>query len=86
MALRWLSKLIGAVVVLFCLQASVAPLRAESAVKKIGVDHVGIASDFNHGGGVIGWDSKNHLPAGFVAQLPKTETGKLKRFTLRQMA
>lgn len=25
-------------------------------VKKIGVDHVGISSDFNHGGGVIGWN------------------------------
>ena len=24
-------------------------------VKRIGVDHVGISSDFNHGGGVIGW-------------------------------
>ncbi|MGK2287043.1 dipeptidase [Pedomonas sp. V897] len=24
-------------------------------VKKIGVDHVAISSDFNHGGGVIGW-------------------------------
>jgi len=28
------------------------------AVKKIGIDHVGIASDFNHGGGVLGWDSE----------------------------
>jgi microsomal dipeptidase-like Zn-dependent dipeptidase len=27
-------------------------------VKKIGVDHVGIASDFNHGGGVIGCDNE----------------------------
>jgi microsomal dipeptidase-like Zn-dependent dipeptidase len=27
------------------------------AVKKIGVDHVGISSDFNHGGGVIGWQN-----------------------------
>jgi len=25
------------------------------AVKRIGIDHVGISSDFNHGGGVIGW-------------------------------
>jgi membrane dipeptidase len=25
------------------------------AVKRIGVDHVGIGSDFNHGGGVAGW-------------------------------
>lgn len=24
-------------------------------VKQIGIDHVGISSDFNHGGGVIGW-------------------------------
>lgn len=28
------------------------------AVKKIGIDHVGIASDFNHGGGVRGWDNE----------------------------
>jgi len=28
------------------------------AVKKIGIDHVGIASDFNHGGGVAGWDNE----------------------------
>ena len=28
------------------------------AVKKIGVDHVGIASDFNHGGGVAGWQNE----------------------------
>ena len=28
------------------------------AVKKIGADHVGIASDFNHGGGVVGWDNE----------------------------
>jgi microsomal dipeptidase-like Zn-dependent dipeptidase len=28
------------------------------AVKKIGVDHVGIASDFNHGGGVLGWNNE----------------------------
>jgi len=27
------------------------------AVKQIGVDHVGIASDFNHGGGVSGWQN-----------------------------
>lgn len=25
------------------------------AVQRVGIDHVGIASDFNHGGGVIGW-------------------------------
>lgn len=28
------------------------------ATKRIGVDHVGIASDFNHGGGVQGWESE----------------------------
>lgn len=27
------------------------------AVKKIGIDHVGISSDFNDGGGVIGWEN-----------------------------
>ena len=30
----------------------------EYAVKKIGIDHVGIASDFNHGGGVTGWQNE----------------------------
>jgi membrane dipeptidase len=28
------------------------------AVKKIGIDQVGIASDFNHGGGVAGWQNE----------------------------
>jgi microsomal dipeptidase-like Zn-dependent dipeptidase len=28
------------------------------AVKKIGIDHVGISSDFNHGGGVAGWQNE----------------------------
>jgi len=28
------------------------------AVKKIGIDHVGISSDFNHGGGVLGWQNE----------------------------
>jgi microsomal dipeptidase-like Zn-dependent dipeptidase len=27
-------------------------------VKKIGIDHVGISSDFNHGGGVTGWNNE----------------------------
>ncbi|SDI16495.1 Zn-dependent dipeptidase, dipeptidase homolog [Pseudomonas flavescens] len=27
------------------------------AVKKIGIDHVGISSDFNDGGGIIGWEN-----------------------------
>ncbi|MNR20512.1 Membrane dipeptidase [compost metagenome] len=26
-------------------------------VKKVGIDHVGISSDFNDGGGVIGWEN-----------------------------
>ncbi|MBD8496116.1 dipeptidase [Pseudomonas syringae] len=29
----------------------------EYAVKKIGIDHVGISSDFNDGGGLIGWEN-----------------------------
>lgn len=28
------------------------------AVKRIGIDHVGLSSDFNHGGGVTGWNSE----------------------------
>jgi membrane dipeptidase len=28
------------------------------ATRRIGVDHVGIASDFNHGGGVAGWENE----------------------------
>jgi len=28
------------------------------AVKKIGVEHAGISSDFNHGGGVVGWQNE----------------------------
>ncbi len=32
------------------------------AVKVIGVDHVGIASDFNHGGGVVGWNDEGEAP------------------------
>lgn len=27
-------------------------------VKTIGIDHVGISSDFNHGGGVVGWENE----------------------------
>jgi membrane dipeptidase len=32
--------------------------QVDYVVKKIGIDHVGISSDFNHGGGVIGWDNE----------------------------
>jgi membrane dipeptidase len=28
------------------------------AVKKLGVDHVGISSEFNHGGGIDGWQNE----------------------------
>jgi membrane dipeptidase len=39
-------------------KASVKDLvdQIDYAVKRIGVDHVGIASDFNGGGGVVGWN------------------------------
>lgn len=33
------------------------------AVKRIGVDHVAISSDFNHGGGVTGWNSVGETAA-----------------------
>jgi microsomal dipeptidase-like Zn-dependent dipeptidase len=32
------------------------------AVKKIGIDHIGISSDFNHGGGVAGWQNEGEGP------------------------
>lgn len=32
------------------------------AVNKIGIDHVGIASDFNHGGGIAGWENEGEGP------------------------
>lgn len=40
------------------------------AVKRIGVDHVGIASDFNHGGGVVGWANEGEA-ANVTAELVK---------------
>jgi membrane dipeptidase len=30
--------------------------------KKIGIDHVGIASDFDGGGGIGGWDTAEESP------------------------
>jgi membrane dipeptidase len=41
-------------------RATVAQLvdAVQYAVGRIGIDHVGIASDFNHGGGVLGWDNE----------------------------
>jgi membrane dipeptidase len=29
------------------------------AVRRIGIDHVGISSDFNHGGGIVGWKDES---------------------------
>lgn len=40
------------------------------AVKRIGADHVGIASDFNHGGGVVGWANEGEA-ANITAELVK---------------
>jgi len=42
-------------------RATVAQLvdSVQYAVKQIGIEHVGIASDFNHGGGVVGWDNED---------------------------
>lgn len=33
----------------------------DHAVRRIGVDHVALSSDFNHGGGVIGWNDVGEL-------------------------
>ena len=40
-------------------KATIAALadHIDYAVERIGIDHVGIASDFNGGGGILGWDS-----------------------------
>jgi membrane dipeptidase len=38
------------------------------AVKRIGVDHVGLSSDFNHGGGVTGWANEGEA-AGVTVEL-----------------
>jgi membrane dipeptidase len=48
--------------------ATVASLvdSVDYAVKRIGVDHVGVSSDFNHGGGVVGW--ANEAEAGNVTR------------------
>lgn len=45
-------------------KASVADLvnAVDYAVKRIGVDHVALSSDFNHGGGVVGWSEESELP------------------------
>jgi membrane dipeptidase len=38
------------------------------AVKRIGIDHVGISSDFNHSGGVVGWNNEGEAQ-GVTAEL-----------------
>jgi microsomal dipeptidase-like Zn-dependent dipeptidase len=45
-------------------RATVADLvdALDYAVKRIGIDHVALSSDFNHGGGVKGWDDVGQLP------------------------
>jgi len=45
-------------------KASVTDLvkAVDYAVKRIGIDHVALSSDFNHGGGVIGWSDEGELP------------------------
>jgi membrane dipeptidase len=46
-------------------KATVADLvdAIDYAVKRIGIDHVAISSDFNHGGGVVGFEDASHAPA-----------------------
>jgi membrane dipeptidase len=46
-------------------QASVADLvdHVEHAVRRIGLDHVGLSSDFDGGGGVAGWMHAGETPA-----------------------
>jgi membrane dipeptidase len=46
------------------------------AVKKIGIDHVGISSDFNHGGGVAGWQNEGEAQNVTVELLRKGYTEK----------
>jgi membrane dipeptidase len=51
------------------------------AVKRIGIDHVGLSSDFNHGGGVAGWSNEGEA-ANVTAELVRhgyseTDIGKL---------
>jgi membrane dipeptidase len=52
--------------------ASVADLvdAIDYAVKRIGIGHVAISSDFNHGGGVIGWSNVGEIGA-VTAELRK---------------
>jgi len=47
-------------------------------VKKIGIDHVGISSDFDGGGGVIGWNDASET---FNVTLELSKRG----YTLQQI-
>lgn len=51
-------------------RASVADLinAFDYAVRRIGIDHVALSSDFNHGGGVTGWNDVGEL-GGVTAEL-----------------
>ena len=53
-------------------KASVADLAdaIDYAVKRIGVDHVALSSDFNHGGGVTGWSNAGET-ANVTAELKR---------------
>ena len=53
-------------------RASVADLvnAVDYAVKRIGVDHVALSSDFNHGGGVDGWADVGEI-ANVTAELKR---------------
>jgi len=53
-------------------KATVADLvkAIDHAVKRIGIDHVALSSDFNHGGGVIGWANEGEA-ANVTAELVK---------------
>lgn len=44
-------------------KATVADLvnAVDYAVRRIGIDHVALSSDFNHGGGVVGWNDVGEL-------------------------
>lgn len=43
-------------------------------MKRIGIDHVAISSDFNHGGGVIGFEDEGDAPNVTAALLAKGYT------------
>jgi membrane dipeptidase len=51
------------------------------AVRRVGVDHVGLSSDFNHGGGVVGWANEGeagNVTAELVARgYSEADIGKL---------